>query len=157
MGKRGPPPIPTHLKIMRGNRGHETGLYRRREPQAGFSPAVLEPPSYMIGYAREEWDRVAIELFEMGLLARVDEVSLAAYCDAYAIWRTTVEQVNVEGILIEKAGGVMQNPLITTGSRAAREMLRYAQEFGFTPSARSRISTLDAEVKSGKFGKLIAG
>lgn len=46
-------------------------------------------------------------------------------------------------------GNLIQNPLVGISRRAAADMLRFAAEFGMTPSARSRIDTekaaLDAE------------
>lgn len=46
-------------------------------------------------------------------------------------------------------GNLIQNPLVGIARRAAADMLRFAAEFGMTPSARSRIDTekaaLDAE------------
>ena len=34
----------------------------------------------------------------------------------------------------------IQNPLVGTANKAAADMVRYAAEFGMTPSARSRIT-----------------
>lgn len=38
-------------------------------------------------------------------------------------------------------GNLIQNPLVGVSRRAAADMLRFAAEFGMTPSARSRIDT----------------
>src|SRR5690606_29056981 len=38
-------------------------------------------------------------------------------------------------------GNLIQNPLVGISRRAAADMLRFAAEFGMTPSARSRIDT----------------
>ena len=61
------------------------------------------------------------------------------------------------GLLVKTSkGGVMQNPLFLSKRQSANDMVRYATEFGFTPSARSRISTIEAERTAGKFDGLIA-
>ena len=38
-----------------------------------------------------------------------------------------------------KAGNTIQNPLIGIRNQAMRNMVRYAAEFGFTPSSRVRV------------------
>ena len=37
-------------------------------------------------------------------------------------------------------GNAVQNPLVGTANKAMADMMRYATEFGVTPSARSRIA-----------------
>jgi len=37
-------------------------------------------------------------------------------------------------------GNAIQNPLVGTANKAAADMMRYAAEFGMTPSARTRIA-----------------
>lgn len=43
-------------------------------------------------------------------------------------------------------GNLIQNPLVGVSRRAAADMLRFAAEFGMTPSARSRIDTEKANL-----------
>jgi P27 family predicted phage terminase small subunit len=116
-------------------------------------------------YAREEWDRITRELCRLGLLTLVDIHPLAAYCQAYSVWRTAGEKLRemaardpVMGALMVKTrhGSVMQNPLYLTERQAANDMVRYAAEFGFTPASRSRISIVGAQPEPGKFDGLLA-
>jgi len=85
----GPRPTPTHLKLLRGNPGHQK--LNKEEPQPAPPPEVPEPPAFLDGYARDEWWRVAPELLVLGLLSTVDLMPFAAYCQAYAHWRTAEE------------------------------------------------------------------
>jgi P27 family predicted phage terminase small subunit len=161
MGKRGPRRVPTHLRLLRGNPGHQT--LPRDEPQPAIAQ-TLEPPPFLVGYAKEEWIEVAQELHRLKLLSRVDTKPLAAYCQAYAIWRMAVEAFTeisardpqMHGLMIKAANGTpLQNPVLLTARQAAQDMVRFASEFGFTPAARSRISTSNSEVAESKFGNLI--
>jgi P27 family predicted phage terminase small subunit len=44
------------------------------------------------------------------------------------------------GLLIKTANGTaIQNPLVGIANKAMADMMRYAAEFGMSPSARSRI------------------
>jgi P27 family predicted phage terminase small subunit len=143
---RGPPPQPNVLKLLRGNPG------KRRigvEPEPQIPDSVPEVPSFLTGYASDEWYRVAPELHRLRLLTVVDVIPLAAYCQAYETWRTAVEAFKAmaardtvtAGMLIKMAGsGAAQNPLLGVARRAAGDMVRYASEFGMTPVARARIS-----------------
>lgn len=137
-------PTPTHLKLVTGNPG------RRPLPrgEARLAAALPSVPSHLCPEAVIEWDRVARELFTAGLLASMDRATLAAYCQAYARW-AQAELVLAEmgrrdpltgGLMIRTSGGnAIQNPVVGTANRAAADMVRYAAEFGMTPSARTRI------------------
>jgi P27 family predicted phage terminase small subunit len=53
------------------------------------------------------------------------------------------------GLVVKtKSGNIIQNPLVGVANKAMADVVRYAAEFGMTPSARSRIevggSTLGA-------------
>jgi P27 family predicted phage terminase small subunit len=163
-------PIPTKLKLLRGNRGHDTkqklGLGYEIEPE--LVAVIPEPPMFLDAYAVDEWHRVAHELYHLQLLAGVDVQSLAAYCQCYARWRVAEEVLAdmarrdplTHGLLV-KGGDAqpVQNPLIRIADRAMQQMVRYAAEFGLTPSARARIaaSAALADQPGSKFAGLLAG
>ena len=79
--KPGKRPLPTHLKLLRGNPG------QRRlpdEPQPEQLPDVPEPPPFITGYAADEWWITGTELHRLGLLTKVDVPALAAIATASA-------------------------------------------------------------------------
>jgi P27 family predicted phage terminase small subunit len=148
LGRRGPPPQPTHLRLLRGNPSRRP--VNRNEPQPARAAEIPAPPDFLTGYAREEWARIAPELFRLGLLTIVDEPALAAYCTSFATFRTAVETLAKMGeadpvsraLMIKTVkGGATQNPLFLTARQAANDMLRVAAEFGMTPAARSRLNS----------------
>jgi P27 family predicted phage terminase small subunit len=161
----GPPPTPTVLKLLRGNPGRRPIRPEPQPPQAAEPP---DAPLFLVGYAADEWDRVAGWLHLMGLLSALDVMPLAAYCQAYAHWRTAEEVLAAmaakdpvsAGLLIRSQGGdAIQNPLVGVARRAAADMVRYAGEFGMSPAARARISAgvgFEPPAGSGKFDGLIA-
>jgi P27 family predicted phage terminase small subunit len=109
--------------------------------------------------------RIAKELCRLRLLTTVDIAPLAAYCVAYATWRTAGEKFREMAAtdpdmgaltVTTRHGAVMQNPLVQTMRQAAADMVRYASEFGFTPASRSKISVVGAQPGSGKFDGLLA-
>jgi P27 family predicted phage terminase small subunit len=161
----GPRPIPTHLKVLRGNPGKQK--LNREEPQPPQPPTLLEPPEFLSGYAKDEWWRLAGELHVLGLLTVLDVMPFAAYCQAYGHWRTAEEALMkmaekdpVTGALLVKGalGDARANPLIRIANNAACDMIRYSAEFGLTPAARSRVRAGVAwrESGPGKFDGLLA-
>lgn len=46
----------------------------------------LQAPAWLTPLAREEWERVAGELYAMGVAMPIDTVALAAYCECYIHW-----------------------------------------------------------------------
>ena len=100
-----------------------------------------EPPQWLSGYAREEWQRVAGELYQIGLLTCVELTALAIYCDTYSLWRTAREQLHAEGLTAEtQEGRQCRHALTKTVREAAVDMIRFSAEFGLTPVARTRIA-----------------
>lgn len=163
---RGRRPLPTHLKLLRGNPGHRP--LNESEPQPEISANVPEPPPFLTGYGRDEWWRVAPQLYRLGLLTALDVAVLAAYAQAYASWRLAEESLAemakrdpvTSGLLIKTSSGdAAQNPLVGIARRAASDMVRYASEFGLSPAARARIAagvTYEPPPGGGKFDGLLA-
>jgi P27 family predicted phage terminase small subunit len=129
-------------------------------------PQVPEAPAFLDGYARAEWNRVAEELYQLGLLTVVDLQPLAAYCSAYGRWRTAEETLAaiaagdpaLHGLVVKTTEGNMRrNPLVQIAADAAGAMVRYAAEFGLTPASRSRISVAGSKEPESKFGPLLVG
>ena len=160
----GPPPIPLIGHRMRGNPS-------KKKLPPGPEPALLpkcpEPPEFLSSFARDEWWRVAPELWALGLLTVLDTASLAAYCYSYGIWREAAEALErvgardeqTRGLLIRtQDGNARRNPLIKVAADAAAAMVRYAGEFGLTATARSRLAAgVYGQPGPSKFDGLLAG
>lgn len=145
MQPRGQKPKPTELKKVLGNPGKRALPKKEAKPIRG----IPLPPKFLSGEAKDEWVRVVDELYQAGLLAKCDRPALAAYCRLWARWVDAETALNecreadpvYFGLVITTANGnMMQNPLVGAANKAAADMVRYAVEFGMTPSARSRIT-----------------
>ena len=161
----GPPPTPNVVKLLKGNPGK-----RRigREPEPEIAADVPEPPSFLTGFAADEWWRVAPELYRLKLLTVVDVMPLAAYCVAYARWRQAEEalakmgekdQVTGALLITSSLGDARVNPLVRVAASAADAMVSFAGHFGMSPAARARISAgvgYEPPPGGGKFDGLLA-
>ena len=142
---RGRRPKPTRLRIVDTDNGeHAGGL------DVVIPPDMPQPPEFLHPYAIEEWARQAPTLYALGVLTDVDQMALAGWCQCVGRWRLAEELLKAD---MKKAkakdgggfvsttdkGNQVQSVLLTVANSAMRDMLRYAAEFGMTPSARARI------------------
>lgn len=156
--------IPTNLKILRGNPGKQK--LPRGEPQPQEFDDVPAPPAWLSGYAKDEWERIAIELFRLRLLSVVDITPLAAYCVAYENWRRALEKFKemqdrdpvMAGFVVKtRHGTAVQNPIFLALRQSANDMVRFAAEFGMAPAARARLAAGGFEPpRPNKFDGLLA-
>jgi P27 family predicted phage terminase small subunit len=139
MGKRGPTPKPSKLKLLEGNPGKRA--LPKDEPQPDADTAMLKAPSYLSSQAQHEWRRVAPQLYELGLLTQIDGAALEAYCEAYATWRETMKVLRSQGRTYETdTGYIRARPEVGMANEALRQLKAFAAEFGLTPSSRGRLS-----------------
>jgi P27 family predicted phage terminase small subunit len=136
MGKRGPAPKPSALKKLGGTYRNDRNATNEPEPRAG------EPncPDVLTEEAKREWEEKIVELREMGMLTVVDGALLAAYCQAYADWLEALREVKEGRVQKTDTGYEAMRAWQTIYERAEKRMTLLAREFGFSPSARTRIS-----------------
>ena len=137
MGKRGPRKTPTKLRIMRGNRGHESKAALTQEPQP--ADARLDAPKILTGLALATWKRRAPQLADMGVFCDVDRDTLERYCLIYElfieVWRTLKAEGSAPATTV--TGGKKGNPDVAALRGYAADLLAIEREFGMTPSSRT--------------------
>ena len=84
MGLRGPPPKPTRMRILEGNRGRRP--LPANEPQ--YPPGVPERPRGMSVGAQKIWGALAGEMAASGVLRTVDALALMQLCEDQAMLDT---------------------------------------------------------------------
>lgn len=158
-------PVPDAIKDL-------TGSHNRRNPSAPkYRYLTLEnvPVPKDIERdptAREEWDGVLPELVQNGLICRANLRIFANYCLAYAEAQHAQDDVFENGrsfdeSVFNRQGEVTgtkskANPAITQAHQARLEMLRYAVEFGMTPSAATRVAAAPGDGQGKSFGDFMS-
>jgi P27 family predicted phage terminase small subunit len=138
MGRRGPAPKPTQLRLLHGD---EERTINRNEPQP--APGPPDTPVDLDDTSRAVWDYIVAELDAMGLATRPDRDQLFAYCEAVALHAKAVRMVHTAGPLIkDKDGYVRLNPAVRVQHQSARTILLYAREFGLTPASRVHLTAV---------------
>ena len=80
-------------------------------------------------------------LEQMGLLTEMDMAAFAGYCQAYARWKEAEEFITQHGTMIRTPNGYLQQvPQVSIAQTNLKIMLKFCEQFGLTPSARSRIA-----------------
>jgi P27 family predicted phage terminase small subunit len=150
-------PKPTALKIIEGNPG------KRKLPdlEPRFDPSQPSPPPFLNDDAKVEWGRVSSLLYDAGVLTDIDRAALAAYCQAYGVWAQAERQIaklqqsgDLAGLMMKtKDGNYIQQPLLGIANKARADMIKFASEFGMTPSSRVRVETSGANKRENPFAK----
>ena len=154
MGKRGPTPKPTKLKLLEGNPGKRR--INRNEPEPKLPASVPKPPEFLMPEAAVEWRRVAPELHSLGLLSVLDLVPLAAYCQSYAHWLVAELWIAEHGstvVLRDKDGrvkSIIQAPQVVIAGKALDRLRGFAAHFGMTPGSRSGVVARKPDSPEGK-------
>lgn len=137
----GPPPKPTHLKLIEGNPGK-----RKLNPNEPIPPGRLRnPPPGLTASQKAGWD-YAISNAPLFLLRRVDRAMLKAFVIAEDIHAKAGRRVAKEGLVTKAPSGApIQNPYLAILNKQAEIMRKLAAELGFTPASRSRIEVPNSD------------
>ena len=140
MGLRGPAPKPTAIKVSEGNPGKRR-LNLADEPE--FEATIPKIPSHIDKEAKKEWRRIAPMLLRNRVLTEADYMALANLCQAWATLIRLQGLLNDAPSLLVKtpSGYVLQTPLFSMIGKQMALVNRLCQEFGLTPSSRSRVKT----------------
>lgn len=93
---RGRKPVPTALKIARGNPGHRR--IRKDEPQPSTDIDLAVPDILLDDAdARAEWTRTAPMLHRLGVFTEADRDALILYCATFSRWKQAERQLRKSG------------------------------------------------------------
>lgn len=140
MGRRGPRPSPTVIL-----EGHASWRAKRnkREPQPEKGHVYC--PRWIDRDAKRMWRSLVPLLSAAGMLTKVDAAALTRYCQAWSRWKKAEEFLQKYGEtypLKDDQGRLrcfMPYPQVSIANQLSHTLTRLEQEFGLTPSARTRI------------------
>lgn len=138
MGKRGPAPKPTRLRLLHGDKPSRIND-DEPIPEDGL-PVCPETASAEV---KAIWDHAITQLIVMGIATPADRDALVCYCEAVVTHRRSSALLAQSQVLLPGAikGTIVRNPAVQIQRDAAAVIRAFAHEFGFTPSARSEIRT----------------
>lgn len=149
----GPAPTPTTLKLVHGNPGKRPLNKREPRPELGRPTC----PSWLPREAKAEWGRITSQLEAMKLLHKIDRGLITAWSVCWAQMHDATVQIDAEGYVTEtEKGNLIQHPMVGVRNRAITQMLHLAQQFGLSPSARTRIQVGNQEAAQTPLQEIIA-
>ena len=110
-------------------------------------------PRWLSPEAKRIWKETVPVLKAMRILTRVDRDALAVYCHIYARWRAAEDFLQQHGEvypLRDEKGNVrcvQQFPQVAIARSLLHVVQSYQQEFGMTPSARTRVHEIPGLVR----------
>ena len=135
MGRRGPPPKPTKLKLLEGT------FRKDRVAPDEFTPAPGEPecPQQVRKnpLALAQWKRVVTELVDKNVLAKVDVAHLHGYCVAYAAAELAQARYDKKPE-VKTPFGPKTNPAYSEAIKWWEKVRAFGNDLGLSPSARTR-------------------
>jgi P27 family predicted phage terminase small subunit len=154
-GRSGRKPKPTQRKIAAGNPGKRA--LNKAEPDFG-GVTNIAPPEWIIGHARDMWERVVPLLCKQKVLQMTDLHNVEVFCNAYANFRAASEDVARNGLVVAGAqGGPVKNPAATVFNEASRQMATFGALLGLDPSSRSRLMGGGGKKPDNPFAGLLNG
>ena len=148
MARTGRPPVPTQLKILRGNPGKRR--LNLREPAPPDDGIAM--PEYLGDVARKRWGVMLPLLQAVRVMTKADVEALARYCDTYEWWLATRAKLRKNGdtypILNDKGEVkyIAQRPEVAIAHKLAAQLHALEADFGLNPSSRTKLAT-QVEVK----------
>lgn len=141
MGARGPRPLPTALAKQRGYKRRPSRTVPGKEPERRGKVPTRAPAALQgSAVACEAWRMLRSGLTKLKVLSQDDSIALEGLCVAYARALDADKLVRKHGLITAKwDGSYVKNPAVDISRQAWSEVRRFAQEFGITPSARTRV------------------
>lgn len=136
MGKRGPRPKPTALKLLEGTFRPDRAAANEPMP----APGIPRCPKSLDRDGKRAWDAVVPELQKLGLLTIIDGAVLEGYAQAYSKAVKADRAIKKHGLIVKTPWGLQTNPAVAVSRNEWAAVRKFAAEFGLTPSARSRIN-----------------
>jgi P27 family predicted phage terminase small subunit len=140
MGRRGPAPSPTAVLKLRG-----TFRKDRQSDSIRADDGAPTCPDWISDEAKHAWRYILPKLERMGVLSRIDRNALTRYCQLWGRWKQAELFIAKHGDtypIKDESGKIkclQQFPQVSIAHQLAAQLTRLEQEFGMTPSARSRI------------------
>ncbi len=135
MGKRGPAPTPTHLKILNGSALKHPSRINKNEPQPEYVEA--EPPNWLKGRSeRKVYREEGRKLARMKVLTEADQRALAMVAIYWVKWEELAKEATT-AVHETENGYVSTDPRINSMVKLGEKIMSLFKEFGMTPSSRT--------------------
>jgi len=156
MGKpSGPPPKLAELRAKEAAGQKNSAVsHRPIPPVIELAPRVnsldmAKPPKDLPSEARELWEQVMPWLVDANVIQLVDLPAVRSMCIHYAQMERARRVLDEDGyFVLGSQGQMVEHPSMRIFNNASDKFLKYAQEFGLTTVARTRMGLMDIQRQS---------
>ena len=142
MGRRGPKPLPTNIKLLHGTARKKD--LQRNEPKP--KPIAPKCPTWLSPEAKRKWKELKPELERLGIFTNIDGLTFSLAMTHYALARDAAMILKQEGSMTVDERGLPRkhpaNQILRDHSQAFKQ---YMAEFGLSPASRTRLDTEEEE------------
>lgn len=149
----GRPRTPTRVLQLRGTHRKDRHGDPAQETQFALLTELPAPPGFLDAVAVFEWERIGPELVEKQLLTHMDLAAFTLYCLNISRVVACEKVIGLLGMTITTPAGFEQaRPEVAIARQCGVEVRKFCQEFGLTPSARTRVRAPEAVKPAPKSG-----
>ena len=152
MGKRGPVPQPLAVLKQKGTI-NITRAKQTNEVEQSLDfvfDEIPQPPETLSELAAVVWNQMLMQACRLyGYISFIDLKLFAEYCECWSELQGLTDLCRGNSIAYEDNNGVKRiNPIYKERDDKRKLFIRLSQEFGFSPSARTRIKLEQKEAKA---------
>lgn len=151
MGKRGPAPRATHLRLLDGNPSRRP--INVNEPQP---VGEATPPEHLTEPALKVWERV-VSAMPPGFYTSIDSELLANWCVSAVVNAELARKVLAGDALRDGDVSRYTGALWTQFKDSQAQLVTLSSKLGFTPADRASLKVPKGEKPGGKFAGLVGG
>ncbi|HIF9075729.1 TPA: phage terminase small subunit P27 family [Photobacterium damselae] len=156
----GPAPKPTVLKLIQGNPGKRP--INKNEPQPPKTKGKVRAPRRFNRESKKWFNDIVKRAESMGVMTDVDDIGVEMLVDAYAEYLALCEIIENAGFVYVTKGtkgqkSIKANPAVVMRADAWKRISSMLQQFGLTPSSRSKINTDKPESEGDILDDLLDG
>jgi P27 family predicted phage terminase small subunit len=133
VGRRGPAPTPTGVKLRNGET--RPSRVNRLEPLPRHAAPAM--PRGLDDVARKVWRRVVREMGGSDVILAADADVLRCYVEAVSRYARAAQMYAASTPLVRRGGELVKNPLHQVVRENADAVRLFARELGLSPSARA--------------------
>lgn len=146
-------PKSSELRAIEGGSPRKgTVSHRPIPPVVEFSPKITrvpDPPEELAEEGRALWRQVVPWLVEVNAVQQVDLPAIFAMCVSWQTAERARKVLDEQGwFILGSVGQMTAHPAVAIMQGAHDRFLRFAQDFGLTTTARTRLGLMDVQKKS---------
>jgi len=108
-----------------------------------------EPPEHLTEMAREFWADIIVQLVQVGMIDRVDRPTIEMICTTWDEYMKADRVVRDQGFFAAgPSGTIREHPALKMRRLARAEFFKYAEQYGLTPMARTRLGLAELHART---------